>query len=29
MSPKTVLQQKLYEWSLMLEAPDAPVGEEV
>lgn len=26
MIPKAVLQQKLHEWSLMLEAPDAPEG---
>lgn len=28
MIPKTVLQEKLHEWSLMLEAPDSPGGEE-
>ncbi len=28
MIPKAVLQQKLHEWSLMLEAPDEPEGEE-
>jgi len=28
MIPKAVLQQKLHEWSLMLEAPDAPEGDE-
>jgi predicted nuclease of restriction endonuclease-like (RecB) superfamily len=28
MVPKAVLQQKLHEWSLMLEAPDASEGEE-
>jgi hypothetical protein len=28
MIPKAVLQQKLHEWSLMLEAPDKPEGEE-
>jgi len=27
MIPKAVLQQKLHEWSLMLEAPDAPEGD--
>ena len=27
MVPKAVLQQKLHEWSLMLEAPDASEGE--
>ena len=28
MIPKAVLQQKLHEWSLMLEAPGAPEGED-
>ena len=27
MIPKAVLQQKLHEWSLLLEAPDAPEGD--
>src|ERR1035437_518458 len=27
MIPKAVLQQKLHEWSLMLQAPDAPEAE--
>ena len=27
MIPKAVLQQKLHEWSLMLQAPDAPEEE--
>jgi len=29
MIPKAVLQQKLREWSLMLEAPDGPEGEQI
>jgi predicted nuclease of restriction endonuclease-like (RecB) superfamily len=29
MIPKAVLQQKLHEWSLMLEAPDGPEGEQM
>jgi YhcG PDDEXK nuclease domain len=29
MIPKAVLQQKLHEWSMMLEAPDRPEGEQI
>ena len=29
MIPKAVLQQKLREWSLMLEAPNGPEGEQI